>query len=64
MFIPWCVLPPPCRQYKLSSLICLGGFNNLRKEFAWQGYTLELDATSYDWGTLYEIECETVSHIT
>ena len=27
----------------------------------WGGHTLELDETQYPWGTLYELECETVS---
>jgi hypothetical protein len=49
--------------------VCLGGFDNLRREFSWaphggpeggRGFTLELDATTYPWGTLYELECETV----
>ncbi|KAI8471375.1 MAG: CYTH-like domain-containing protein [Monoraphidium minutum] len=52
-------------QYGLQSLVCLGGFDNLRREFAWAPpggggeFTLELDATAYPWGTLYELECET-----
>lgn len=54
-------------QYSLTSLVCLGGFDNLRREFAWapeggaaaKPFTLELDATAYPWGTLYELECET-----
>jgi hypothetical protein len=40
--------------------VCLGGFENQRQEYAWQGHTLELDETRYEWGTLYELECETV----
>lgn len=64
--------------YGLESLVCLGGFDNLRREFAWSppssaaaeagasasegggAFTLELDATAYPWGKLYELECETV----
>jgi hypothetical protein len=38
----------------------LGGFSNVRQECSWQGFTLELDATSYPWGCLYELEAETV----
>lgn len=55
-------LRPPycCRQYSLSSLVCLGGFDNTRIEATWQGFTLELDKTVYPWGTLYELEAETV----
>jgi uncharacterized protein YjbK len=47
-------------QYSLTSLKCLGGFDNLRREFAWSGFTLELDRTEYPWGVLHELECETV----
>ena len=37
----------------------LGGFKNIRKVCSWEGYTLEIDETIYDWGTVYEVECET-----
>lgn len=42
-----------------SGLVCLGGFQNVRNVFGWEGFTLELDETRYDWGTVYEIEVET-----
>ena len=41
-------------------LICLGGFHNVRKEYEWEGHLLELDETKYEWGTVYELECETI----
>jgi uncharacterized protein YjbK len=41
-------------------LTCLGGFHNVRKEYEWEGNLLELDETRYEWGTVYELECETV----
>ena len=49
-----------------DGLVGLGGFHNLRKEYAWSGpsgseVVLELDQTSYPWGTLHELECETVT---
>ena len=44
----------------LPGLVCLGGFDNVRQEFEWQGVLLELDETRYEWGTLHELECETV----
>jgi uncharacterized protein YjbK len=50
-----------CSKYGLTELVCLGGFDNTRQEISWQGYTLELDETKYPWGTLYELEAETVS---
>ena len=32
----------------------------MRKDFDWEGFKLELDETQFDWGTVYEIEVETV----
>lgn len=46
-------------RWGLQSLVCLGGFRNLRKEYAWEGETLELDETYFAHGTLYEVEIET-----
>ncbi len=40
--------------------MCLGGFRNVRSDFDWEGFKLELDETRFDWGTVYEIEVETV----
>ena len=40
--------------------MCLGGFRNVRSDFDWAGCKLELDETQYEWGTVYEIEVETV----
>ncbi|XP_074578525.1 triphosphate tunnel metalloenzyme 3 [Curcuma longa] len=45
---------------KMGSFVCLGGFRNVRAVYAWkEGLTLELDETRYDFGTSYEVECET-----
>ena len=55
MLCMWC-----CSAYQLSELVCMGGFNNTRQEVLWEGFTLELDETKYPWGTLYELEAETV----
>lgn len=41
--------------------MCLGGFKNLRQDYNYEGLKMELDETSYEWGTCYEIEIETVS---
>ncbi|KDD71664.1 hypothetical protein H632_c4600p0, partial [Helicosporidium sp. ATCC 50920] len=43
----------------LQGLVSLGGFCNVRQEFDWEGLRLELDQTQYEWGTLFELECET-----
>ncbi|MQM03880.1 hypothetical protein Taro_036665 [Colocasia esculenta] len=44
-----------------DELVCLGGFRNVRGVYKWEeeGLTLELDETHYDFGTSYELECET-----
>ncbi|PKI48468.1 triphosphate tunnel metalloenzyme 3-like [Punica granatum] len=47
-------------EYGVKELVCLGGFRNVRSVYEWRGLTLELDETMYDFGTSYEIECETV----
>lgn len=41
-----------------EGLVCLGGFRNVRAVYAWNGLNLELDETHFDFGTNYEIECE------
>lgn len=46
-------------DYNCNEFVCLGGFRNVRNVFDWQGLTLELDETQFDFGTCYEIECET-----
>ncbi|KAK7295670.1 hypothetical protein RJT34_18581 [Clitoria ternatea] len=41
-----------------NGLVCLGGFRNVRAVHEWRGLKLELDETNYDFGTSYELECE------
>lgn len=50
-----------CSDYGVTEFRALGGFANTRKVFSWEGDTLELDETHYEFGTMYELECETVS---
>ncbi|XP_009400538.2 triphosphate tunnel metalloenzyme 3 [Musa acuminata AAA Group] len=46
---------------KMGSFVCLGGFRNVRAVYGWkEGLMLELDETQYDFGTSYELECETI----
>eukprot|EP00253_Pinus_taeda_P027114 PITA_27114 len=45
-------------EYGCKGFVCLGGFRNVRGVFDWQGLKIELDETQYDFGTCYEIECE------
>lgn len=47
------------REYKCEKFLCLGGFRNVRNVYNWEGVQLELDETHYEYGTTYEIECET-----
>ena len=50
-----------CRKQNVTELVSLGGFKNVRSDFDFEGVKLELDETQFDWGTVYEIEVETVS---
>ncbi|KAF7152189.1 hypothetical protein RHSIM_Rhsim01G0054900 [Rhododendron simsii] len=43
-----------------EGFVCLGGFRNVRGVYDWNGLVLEVDETFYDFGTCYEIECESV----
>ena len=53
--------PSHGRECRLTSLKCLGGFRNVRSDYKWpHAVKLELDETLYEWGTVYEIEVETV----
>lgn len=45
-------------EYGCKGFVCLGGFRNVRGVFDWRGLKIELDETHYDFGTCYEIECE------
>ncbi|GMH30674.1 hypothetical protein Nepgr_032517 [Nepenthes gracilis] len=42
-----------------NEYVCLGGFKNVRRVYEWSGLKLELDETTFDFGTLYEVESET-----
>lgn len=45
---------------KDETFVCLGGFKNVRAVYDWkEGLILELDETSFNFGTVYEVECET-----
>jgi uncharacterized protein YjbK len=45
---------------KDKPVVCLGGFKNVRAVYDWkEGLVLELDETSFNFGTVYEVECET-----
>ncbi|KAK1268150.1 hypothetical protein QJS04_geneDACA006442 [Acorus gramineus] len=44
-----------------GGFVCLGGFRNVRAVYGWveAGLTLEVDETRFEFGTAYEVECET-----
>ncbi|XP_057419899.1 triphosphate tunnel metalloenzyme 3 [Lotus japonicus] len=41
-----------------NGFVGLGGFRNVRNVYEWKDLKLEVDETMFDFGTLYEIECE------
>ncbi|AES91675.1 putative hydrolase [Medicago truncatula] len=41
-----------------NGFVGLGGFKNVRNVYDWKGLKLEVDETHFDFGTLFEIECE------
>ncbi|KAL8117375.1 triphosphate tunnel metalloenzyme 3-like [Apium graveolens] len=45
-------------EFGVEGLVCLGGFKNVRRVYEWKGLKLEVDETMYDFGTCYEVECE------
>ncbi|XP_075664222.1 triphosphate tunnel metalloenzyme 3-like isoform X2 [Castanea sativa] len=47
------------QEFGVSGLVCLGGFRNVRSVYDWQGLKIEVDETNFDFGTCYEVECET-----
>lgn len=46
-------------EFGVKQFVGLGGFKNVRNVYEWNGVQLEVDETIYDFGTCYEIECET-----
>ncbi|TKY54778.1 Triphosphate tunel metalloenzyme 3 [Spatholobus suberectus] len=45
-------------EFGVAGFVGLGGFGNVRSVYDWKGLKLEVDETKFDFGTLYEIECE------
>lgn len=44
-----------------QGFVCLGGFRNVRGVYEWKGLKLELDESNFDFGTCYELECESLN---
>eukprot|EP00198_Chlamydomonas_reinhardtii_P008540 XP_001697877.1 predicted protein [Chlamydomonas reinhardtii] len=53
------IVKDAAEKFGVGSLVALGGFQNQRDVYEWEGHTLELDETKFEHGTLYEIEVET-----
>lgn len=47
-------------EFGVLEFVGLGGFENVRDVYEWNGLKLEVDETKYGFGTCYEIECESV----
>lgn len=45
-------------EFGVKEFVGLGGFENVRSVFEWKGLKLEVDETKFEFGTCYEIECE------
>jgi uncharacterized protein YjbK len=45
-------------KFEASDFVCLGGFRNIRNVYNWEALKIELDETRFDFGTAYEVECE------
>lgn len=47
-------------EFGIESYVSLGGFKNVRNVYEWNGVELEIDEVNYEFGDMYEIECESV----
>lgn len=47
-------------EFGIESFVSLGGFKNVRNVYAWNEVKLEVDEVNYEFGDMYEIECESV----
>lgn len=47
-------------EFGIESYVSLGGFKNVRNVYEWKGVELEIDEVGYEFGDMYEIECESV----
>ncbi|XP_073289662.1 triphosphate tunnel metalloenzyme 3-like isoform X2 [Primulina huaijiensis] len=47
-------------EFGVSGFVGLGGFRNVRNVYEWNEVKLEVDEVKYEFGDLYEVECESV----
>ncbi|KAL2227400.1 triphosphate tunel metalloenzyme 3-like [Sesamum indicum] len=46
-------------EFGVKRFVGLGGFRNVRNVYKWKGVKLEVDEAKYEFGEMYEVECET-----
>ncbi|KAL0299306.1 UNVERIFIED_CONTAM: Triphosphate tunnel metalloenzyme 3 [Sesamum radiatum] len=46
-------------EFGVKRFVGLGGFRNVRKVHKWKGVKLDVDEAKYEFGEMYEVECET-----
>ncbi|KAL6585644.1 Triphosphate tunnel metalloenzyme 3 [Orobanche minor] len=47
-------------EFGIKGFVGLGGFMNVRNVYEWNGVKLEVDEVKYEFGDMYEVECESV----
>ncbi|PIN20329.1 Triphosphatase [Handroanthus impetiginosus] len=47
-------------EFGVKGFVGLGGFRNVRSVYEWNGVKLEVDEVKYDFGHLFEVECQSV----
>ncbi|KAL0340468.1 UNVERIFIED_CONTAM: Triphosphate tunnel metalloenzyme 3 [Sesamum radiatum] len=47
-------------EFGVKGFVGLGGFWNVRNVCEWNGVKLEVDEVKYDFGDMYEVECESI----
>ncbi|KAL0401176.1 UNVERIFIED_CONTAM: Triphosphate tunnel metalloenzyme 3 [Sesamum latifolium] len=46
-------------EFRVKRFVGLGGFRNVRNVHKWKGVKLDVDEAKYEFGEMYEVECET-----
>ncbi|KAK4420136.1 Triphosphate tunnel metalloenzyme 3 [Sesamum alatum] len=47
-------------EFGVKGFVGLGGFRNVRSVCEWNGVKLEVDEVKYEFGDMYEVECESI----
>ncbi|KAL0299304.1 UNVERIFIED_CONTAM: Triphosphate tunnel metalloenzyme 3 [Sesamum radiatum] len=46
-------------EFGVKRFVGFGGFRNVRNVYNWNGVILEVDEAKFEFGEMYEVECET-----